>query len=143
MVEIVINYDKEKDEFKVYEPTTDTILISKSLSEALLNLSNFLSSSGLIDGDILSYPDISYHLDSYTVKQMIESNVNLLKRLNTAPSGFMISSQRFGGSSISSSKDNSNNSTFGKKKFGGMSSGFSGKSGFKKSNKKFGNQDNL
>lgn len=90
MVEIVINYVSEKQQFKVYEPTTDTLIVSSSLTEALVNLSNFLVQSGLIQGDILSYPDISYHLDSYTVKAMVESNVNLLKRLQTAPSGFMI-----------------------------------------------------
>lgn len=154
MIEIVINYSQEKKEFRVYEPTTDTLLVSTSLTEALVNLSNFLVQSGMIQGDILSYPDISYHLDSYTVKAMVESNVNLLRRLQTAPSGFMISSQKFGGSSMSSSQSRKQKeSGFDKNGFtkayksetkakrfsnSNKSSSFSGKSGFKTANKKFG-----
>lgn len=156
MVEIVINYVSERQQFKVYEPTTDTLIVSSSLTEALVNLSNFLVQSGLIQGDILSYPDISYHLDSYTVKAMVESNVNLLKRLQTAPSGFMLSSQKFGGSTIgkqqrNNKKESSNgfdNSGFSKayksetrsKRFSNSSksASFSGKSGFRTANKKFG-----
>ena len=141
MVEVVINYDQSSQSFKVYEPTTDTILVSSSLAEALANLSLFLSQSGLIQGDILNYPDISYHIDSFTLQAMVESNINLLKRLNTAPSGFMISSQRFG-TSLNQSGNSKRDSGFkesSSKKFGHKSSGFSGKNGFKSSNKKFGN----
>lgn len=146
MVEVVINYNKDNQNFQVYEPTTDTLLVSSNLTEALVNLSIFLNSAGLLQGDILDYPEISYHLDSYTVKSMVESNVNLIKRLQTAPSGFTISSQRFGGTSGLISSKNSNNSTgfsesyknsdrkFNKK----SSSNFSGKSGFRTANKKFG-----
>lgn len=150
MVEVVINYDQGTQKYKVYEPTTDTLLVSSNLTEALVNLSMFLTSSGLIQGDILNYPEISYHLDSYTVKSMVESNVNLIKRLQTAPSGFMISSQKFGGSISTSSyssqkrQDNKGSDGFKKsyqseKRFSSKSSSsFSGKSGFKTSNKKFG-----
>lgn len=153
MVEIVIEYDQGTQEYKIYEPTTDTLLVSSNLTEAFVNLSMFLTSAGLIQGDILNYPDISYHFDSYTVKSMIESNVNLLKRLQTAPSGFMISSQKFGGSSTSNSylsrkqqqekngfdKTGFNKSYQPEKRFSNKSSSsFSGKSGFKTSNKKFG-----
>ena len=149
MVEIVINYDKDNQKFNVYEPTTDTLLVSSNLTEALVNLSLFLGSAGLIQGDILDYPEISYHLDSYTVKSMVESNVNLIKRLQTAPSGFTISNQRFGGTSgslpirkNSSSKNDSSFSESYKKsdrKFNKKSSSsFSGKSGFRTANKKFG-----
>ena len=142
MVEIVINYDQNSQGYKIYEPTTDTLLVSSNLTEAFVNLSMFLSSSGLIQGDILNYPEISYHLDSYTVKSMIESNVNLLKRLQTAPSGFMISSQKFGGSSTSSYRKQEkgfDKSYQSEKRFSSKSSSsFSGKSGFKTANKKFG-----
>lgn len=146
MVEVVINYNKDNQNFQVYEPTTDTLLVSSNLTEALVNLSIFLNSAGLLQGDILDYPEISYHLDSYTVKSMVESNVNLIKRLQTAPSGFTISSQRFGGTSGLISSKKSNNSTgfsesyknsdrkFNKK----SSSNFSEKSGFRTANKKFG-----
>lgn len=145
MVEIVINFNKDNQNFQVYEPTTDTLLVSSNLTEALVNLSIFLNSSGLIQGDILDYSEISYHLDSYTVKSMVESNVNLMKRLQTAPSGFTISNQRFGGTSglLSSKKTNSvgfsNSYKNSDKKFNKKSSSsFSGKSGFRTSNKKFG-----
>lgn len=155
MIEVVINYSQEDQTFRVYEPTTDTLLISSSLTEALVNLSSFLMQEGMIQGDILNYPEISYHLDSFTVKAMVESNVNLMKRLQTAPSGFMLSSQKFGGTSTPLKKKDrggGNNgfesSGFSKsykkeaysKRFSNSkkSSSFSGKSGFKTANKKFG-----
>lgn len=157
MIEVVINYSQEDQTFRVYEPTTDTLLISSSLTEALVNLSNFLMQEGMIQGDILNYPEISYHLDSFTVKAMVESNVNLMKRLQTAPSGFMLSSQKFGGTSTPSSslkkRDRGGNNGFEdsgfsksykkeaySKRFSNSkkSSSFSGKSGFKAANKKFG-----
>lgn len=144
MVEVVINYDITEETFKIYESSTDTLIISKNLTEALVNLSNFLSSSGIIDGDILTSSDIMYHLDSQTMKNMIESNVNLMKRLSTAPSGFLISSQRFGGSSNISLNNKSRSSTvsdFNRGKFGKKSLGFSGKSSFKSSERKFGNKE--
>lgn len=157
MIEVVINYSDKDQNFKVYEPTTDTLLVSASLTEALVNLSAFLVQQGMIQGDILSYPDISYHIDSYTMKAMVESNVALMKRLQTAPSGFMISSQKFGGSSMTSSsqrKQQKGDNGFEKNSFtkaykseaksrrfsnGSRStSNFSGKSGFRTANKKFG-----
>lgn len=147
MIEIVINYSKEDNKFKIYEPVTDTLLISSSLTEALVNLSGYLMSSGMISGDILNYPDISYHLDSATLQEIVKSNVTLMQRLREAPSGFTIASQKFGGStqrSMSSSKNKAPNfkdSEFykeGKKFSRRQTSEFSGNSGFKKSNKKFG-----
>lgn len=142
MVEVVINYDTNKDEFKVYEPTTDTILVSKNLTEALVNLSNFLVSSNLIKEDILNCPDISYHFDSETMKRMIESNVNLMKRLKTAPSGFAISSQRFGTTLTNQSQSNSskgyNNKESEKRKYKFSNNNFTGKNGFSSAMKKFG-----
>lgn len=132
MVEVVINYSNDKDEFLVYEPTTDTVLVSKNLTEALVNLSNFLISKQLISSDLLNCSDISYHFDSETMKRMIESNVNLMKRLKTAPSGFTISSQRFGSTTQSPKKKNDGGN---KNKF---SNNFFGKNGFSTSMKKFG-----
>ena len=80
---------------------------------------------------------VNYHIDSATFIAMVKSNADLLKRLNTAPSGFMISSNRFGitpgQNSLSESyKDKSS----GKRKR--KSATFS-KSSFNSSNKKFGN----
>lgn len=138
MIEIVINYNKDKDEFMVYEQKTDTILVSKTLTEALVNLSNFLVSKNLIKTDILNCSDISYHFDSETMKRMIESNVNLMKRLSTAPSGFALSSQRFGTSISQSNSSKNYNKDLEKQKYKFSSNNFTGKNGFSSSMKKFG-----
>lgn len=147
MIEVVINYDTEKQFYKIYEPSTDTILISSNISEALINLSKFLLDQKLTEKDILNSDNITYHLDSHTMRAMIESNVKLIKRLNSAPSGFTISTQRFGGSSvqkkpIGKQKDFSKNSniTSDKSSFKKNAGKFSGASGFKMAGKKFGSK---
>ena len=117
MIDVVIGYDKEDQVYKVYEPSTDTLLVTTSLGESFIKLSEFLKSSGMIMGDLLG---------------------DLLKRLNQAPSGFMISGQRFGQSTTSSSQNKSGGN--GKKqKFGGSGGTFS-KSKFNESYKKFGDR---
>lgn len=133
MIELVIQYSTEKEMYMVFEPTTDTLIVSASLTEALVNISKFLSDSGMIVGSILDYGEISYHIDSATMKAMIESNVNLMKRLNSAPSGFTIASQKFGGSSGGTRKE-SNGKGFKR------SSGSFSKSGFNETYKKFGSK---
>ena len=135
MIDIVIGYDKENEMYKFYEPTTDTLLVTTSLSESFLRISEFLNAKGMIPGDILGTSDIRYHIDSATFLAMIESNVTLLKRLNTAPSGFMISGQRFG----QTQSPQSGGSKKGRTK---KTTGFSGKSAFKQSYKKFGGNEN-
>ena len=84
------------------------------------------------DQNILNYPEISYHFDSETMQALIESNVKLLKRIQTAPSGFTISSQKFGGSTSTPAPKNKNKRDWKKK-----SAGFS-KGGFINAQKKFG-----
>ncbi len=59
MIEIVINYDKDRKEFKLYEPTTDTLFITSSLGESFIKLNDFLKSQGMITGDILESLDIT------------------------------------------------------------------------------------
>lgn len=125
MIEIVIKYDAGK--FLVYEPTTDTLMACTNLTEALTALNDFLKSSGMSNVDILENPDISYHIDSHTMKSIVEGNVNLLKRLNQAPSGFMISEKRFG----VGDKNKTSRTTL------------SGATGFSKSMKKFGGNKKL
>ena len=144
MIEIVINYDKNRKLFIVYEPTTETLFLTASLGESFLKLSQFLKEQGMIESDILQTDNISYHIDSASFIAMVESNANLLKRLSQAPSGFTISSQRFGvspssgnnssGTNIQKGSSTSNFGTSTKKK----STGTFSKSGFKSSNKKFG-----
>ena len=128
MINIVIKYDPDKEMFNVYEPTSDTMLVTGTLSESLLKLNDFLKSENLVKDDILNTADVSYHLDSYTMSTMIRSNANLLKRLSTANSGFTVSTQRFG-SNKSNNKFNSMATRSWEKGFG---------SAFNKSHKKFG-----
>ena len=138
MVEVVINYDKEENLFKAYEPTTDTLLITSSLGDTFNKLENHLLQFGLIAGSLLSNQDIIYHIDSPTFIAMVQSNANLLKRLNNAPSGFMISSQRLG---IGSGKTNNNGDWKNKKSSGNSKkTGTFSKSNLTGANKKFGNK---
>lgn len=97
-MDIVINYDPNTKEYKIYEPTTDSMIISMNLTEGLVNLNLFLKTSGLIpeDSDILLSKEIGYHLDSETFVAMIQSNVELLKKLQNGPSEFKKSAGKFG-----------------------------------------------
>ena len=96
MVEVVINYDVENKLYKAYEPSTDTLFVTSSLGDTFNKLEAHLLQFGLIAGSLLSEQNITYHLDSPTFIAIVQSNANLLKRLNNAPSGFMVSSQRLG-----------------------------------------------
>ena len=136
MIELAIEYDDKKELYKIYEPSTDTLVASANLTEALVNISKFLTDSGMIKGSILDYPEISYHIDSATMGAIIENNITLMKRLNTAPSGFTTAAQHFGGSS-NLSNNSSSQKQQGKAEFGRRGSTFSN-SGFRKSYKKFG-----
>ena len=152
-MDIVINYDPGIKEYKIYEPTTDSMIVSMNLTEGLVNLNLFLKSSGLIaeDSDILLSKDIGYHLDSETFIAMIQSNVDLLKRLQSGPSEFKKSAGKFGlptnSNYIPKSKrldgfsgQNKKSSEFSRGSKNFSSGSFSGsKSGFGKSKKsKFG-----
>lgn len=138
MIDVVVNFDPIRGEFKLYEPTTDTLLITTSLGETFAKLDEFLKERGLIASSILATADVNYHIDSATFIAMVKSNADLLKRLNNAPSGFMISSNRLGitpgQSSLSDSYKDKNARGKGRRK----SATFS-KSSFNNSNKKFGN----
>lgn len=138
MIEVVVKFDKSKGLYVVYEPTTETLFLTASLGESFLKLSQFLQEKGMIEGDLLHADNVSYHIDSACFASMVESNANLLKRLSQAPSGFTISSQRFGSTGTGNelkkdSSSNSNNARMGRKSTGTFS-----KSAFKNSYKKFG-----
>lgn len=145
-MDIVINYDPIKKEYKIYEPSTDTILVSTNLTEGIVNLDIFLKSQGLIqeDSDILRSEDIDYHMDSHTMRAMVESNVNLLKRLRSSQSEFKNSSNKFGLSTGTLSNTVKNNpsqktSDFSKGSKNFSKGSFSGTMGsFGKSSGKFG-----
>jgi len=137
-MDIVVKHDPATDEYKFYEPTTDTLLISGSIGEGFAELNTFLLSHGLIQADILGSSDIQYHIDSDTFRVMVKSNVDLIKRLQGAgTSEFKTSSDKFGGSTGNSDFARSGllskKGGFGRNEFGG------GKSKFGKSDKKWKN----
>lgn len=138
MIDVVVNFDPTRGEFKLYEPTTDTLLITTSLGETFAKLDEFLKEHELISSSILATANVNYHIDSATFIAMVKSNADLLKRLNNAPSGFMISSNRFGitpsQNSLNDSYKNKNTRGKGKRKNVTFS-----KTSFNNSNKKFGN----
>jgi len=137
MVEVVINFDQDNNVYKAYEPTTDTIFVTTSLGDTFNKLEEHLKQSGLIAGSLLSDLNITYHLDSPTFIAMVKSNASLLKRLNSAPTSFMMSSQRLG---INNNKEKSwdkEKDYNGKKR---RKSGTFSKSNLTKSYKKFDNK---
>ena len=139
-MDIVINYDNVGKVYKIYEPSTSTLLLSQDLTEGLYNLNSFLKSCGKIPegSDLLKITDIEYHIDSFTMTAIIKSNVDLMKRLRNGPSEFKISSDRFGktsgaGSGYKKKSDFKNSSKALQKK----QLGFSGESSFSKSKKRW------
>lgn len=96
MVEVVINFDSNNKVYKAYEPSTDTLFVTTSLGDTFNKLEAHLLQSGLIASSILSDQNVTYHLDSSTFIAMVKSNADLLKRLNNAPTSFMMSSQKLG-----------------------------------------------
>lgn len=143
MIEIVINYDPQEKHYKIYEPSTQNLIVSQNLTEALTTLNTFLCMMGMIQGSILTAEEISYHLDFWSMKAIIESNAALIKRLQSAPSGFTISGQKFGSSSglTTKKKEKSDWGAESRKKF--KSGNFSGNNGFKQSYKKFGSKNQM
>lgn len=142
MIEIVVNYDKETNNFRIYESTTKTLLISDTLGDGFRNLSEFLRQSGSIATNIVEEPGILYHIDSYTFSEIIKSNQNLLTRVKEVSSEFKNSAQKFGttlGNNGTNRKPEFSRGSTNFKK--GKMSGFK-KSGFGKSFGKFGNYGN-
>lgn len=141
MIEIVIKYDPSKAQYLIYEPSTDTMMASGNLTEALVLLSEFLINSGFATTDILQCDNISYHIDSATMKSIVEGNLNLIKRLQTAPSGFMMSSARFGGGLTANGASKKAQPTWdgggSRGRSRSNSGGMSGAKGFKDAFKKF------
>lgn len=140
-MDIVINFDSERQIYKIYEGSTETLLVSQDLAEGMFNMNTFLKMEGHIPegSDIFRVGDVSYHLDSTTMNAILKSNINLVNRLRSGPSEFKISSEKFGGSSSSAGPGNGykrkGDFSHQSKNFGKGS--FSGKSKFNDSNKKW------
>ena len=139
MTEIVVNFDSGSDMFQIYDSSSKTLLISRTLGEGFDNLNKFLISSGEIKKSILDDDDIVYHFDSYTFKEIIKSNMALLKRVSDIPSEFKNSANKFGMSSVPKDINTKNKQNFqkGSNNFSrGRMTGF-GASNFGKSYGKF------
>lgn len=134
MIDIVVKFDSTEGVFKIYESSTQTLLISQTLGEGFSNLNGFLLSGGLITKSILEDQEVIYHFDSHTFQEIIKSNMSLLRRVSDIPSEFKNSVSKFGGGAISPSTGSSGFSR-GSKNF--QKNKMSGDSSFSKSHQKF------
>lgn len=103
MITVVINYDSNLEVFKLYYKDLDVVFTSEEMFKVLVLFNSFISEHYGENFNILNSTEINYILDSYSMKQMILSNVKLIKRLSKMPSAFQQSNERFGSSSIVSS----------------------------------------
>jgi hypothetical protein len=134
MTEVVVKYDKGNNEYHIYENTSQTLIMSRTLGEGFSNLNLFLIRSGQIQKSLIEDEDVIYHFDGHTFKEIIKSNMALLKRVSDIPSEFKNSANKFGMPSVPKDLNTKNKQNFSK----GSSNFQKGKmTGFKGS--KFGN----
>ena len=139
MTEIVVKYDKSSNEYHIYENTSQTLIMSRTLGEGFSNLNLFLIQSGQIQKSLIEDEDVIYHFDGHTFKEIIKSNMALLKRVSDIPSEFKNSANKFGMSSVPKDINTKNKQSFqkGSNNFSrGKMTGF-GASNFGKSYGKF------
>lgn len=131
MTEIVIKYDDSTKEYRLFEGTSQTLIMSRTLGEGFSNLNKFLLESGQIEKSLIEDPNILYHFDSHTFHEIIKSNIALLKRVSNIQSEFKNSANKFGMPSVPKDLNSKNKQSFAK-----GSSNFQRKrmSGFKGSN---------
>lgn len=101
MIQIIINYDPTAGIYKLYNKDLDVLFTAEEMFKVLVIFNTYLMELYGENFNILKSDEIEYILDSASMKQMIISNVQLLKRLSRAPSAFQESAERFGNSSIS------------------------------------------
>ena len=112
MTEIVVNYDSVKGEYQIYESTSKTLILSRTLGEGFSNLNLFLIQTGQIQKSIIEDQNIIYHFDSHTFQEMIKSNIALLKRVSDIPSEFKNSASKFGMPSVPKDINSKNKQNF-------------------------------
>ena len=112
MTEIVVNYDSVKGEYQIYENTSKTLILSRTLGEGFSNLNLFLIQTGQIQKSIIEDQNIIYHFDSHTFQEMIKSNMALLKRVSDIPSEFKNSASKFGMPSVPKDINSKNKQNF-------------------------------
>lgn len=98
-MQVTINYDLNDEEYKLYVKELDALFTSDELFKVIVIFNTYLMELYGAEFNVLKSDEIDYIMDSYTMRQMIQSNVNLLKRLNRQPSAFQESANRFGASS--------------------------------------------
>ena len=112
MTEIVVNYDSVKGEYQIYESTSKTLILSRTLGEGFSNLNLFLIQTGQIQKSLIEDQNIIYHFDSHTFQEMIKSNIALLKRVSDIPSEFKNSASKFGMPSVPKDINSKNKQNF-------------------------------
>lgn len=114
MTEIVVKYDKGSNEYHIYENTSQTLIMSRTLGEGFSNLNLFLIQSGQIQKSLIEDEDVTYHFDGHTFKEIIKSNMALLKRVSDIPSEFKNSANKFGMPSVPKDLNTKNKQNFSK-----------------------------
>ena len=102
-MQVIINYDQVDKVYKLYNKDFDVLLESPEMFKVLVMFNGYLMSKLDSTFNILKSDGIDYILDSPSMKQIILSNVKLLKKLNQGASGFQLSSSKFGNTTSSSS----------------------------------------
>lgn len=98
-MQVIINYSQDEELFKLYVPDFDALYEAEELFKVIVMFNAHLMEAYGVEFNVLKSNEIDYVMDSYSMRQMIQSNVNLLKRLNRQPSAFQESANRFGASS--------------------------------------------
>lgn len=94
-MQVIINYSPDEELYKLYNQDLDLLLTSEELFKLIVMFNSVLMETYGGEFNVLKSDEIDYIIDSYTMRQMIVSNVNLLKRLNRQPSAFQESANRF------------------------------------------------
>lgn len=98
-MKVIIEYDKENKDFILYNSDLNSKIVSKELFKALVIFDEVLRKHTGNRKNVLNMDDIEYELDSYSMRQIITSNVKLLKRISKMPSEFQAASSMFNNSS--------------------------------------------
>jgi hypothetical protein len=98
-MKVIIEYDKENKDFILYNSDLNSKIVSKELFNALVIFDEVLRKHTGNRKNVLNMDDIEYELDSYSMRQIITSNVKLLKRISKMPSEFQAASSMFNNSS--------------------------------------------
>lgn len=97
-----INYDKDEGTYSLVCEELDVGILSAELSKILVLFDSYLRENN-INISILESESIDYYIDSLTMRNMIVSNVSLLKLLRNSQKGFQSSKSKFGNSQLQNS----------------------------------------